>query len=583
MLRTIRAFLWMRWRVSRNAFKTRQRDSLEQISRALGALAPIFLLLMLVPTVLALALGGLFLGWKMGQAGTVMIWESAAFLGLRVGLAVGTLTVLIAPMVRSSRGTGSEMTRLLLLPIRRGTLHASEVIAALSDPWLAILFPALILFPIGIAIGGSIVGGVVSLAGSLLFVTILMLAVSLASFFIALIFRKRKRAERFTAVLIVALSMSGLLFGLTSEHWGNKIEEKKEAEPFGTEGAEDAAARNPGLMMSQHVDRRLPAVVRLLPSEAFTRVVEAGVEGRGAETVLQFVVLLSWTAVLYTGSRWVYSRLLDTPEGGGASGKMGAGYRARALPGVRPAVAAVAFATMRLALRTVRGKTSVYLNFVVSAMIYVLLMRQLTDVVLPTGLSFGLGIGFAGGFFTLISLQPIMANVFAIDANGLTLQLLSPLSTADILRGKVIGSALLVAISTALCFGIGLALDPNGSPILWLAGLVILVSMFLVFAPIALLLSAVFPKVADLSRIGKDGNPQPIAGFIAFLAVPLLLIPPGLLVAATLLVAKSALLTVSAALFWLGISLAIHLLSMRGLVKLFEQRRENILLVATGR
>jgi len=44
MLRTIRAFLWMRWRVSRNAFKSRQRDSLEQISRALGALAPFFLL-----------------------------------------------------------------------------------------------------------------------------------------------------------------------------------------------------------------------------------------------------------------------------------------------------------------------------------------------------------------------------------------------------------------------------------------------------------------------------------------------------------------------------------------------------------
>jgi hypothetical protein len=237
---------------------------------------------------------------------------------------------------------------------------------------------------------------------------------------------------------------------------------------------------------------------------------------------------------------------------------------------------------MRLALRTVRGKTAVYLNFVVTAMIYVLLMRQLTDVVLPTGLSFGLGIGFAGGFFTFISLQPILANVFAIDANGLTLQFLSPLSTTDILRGKVIGGALLMAISTTLCFGIGLVLDPSGSPILWLTALVILGSMFLLFAPIALLLSAVFPKAADLSRMGRDGNPQPIAGFVAFLAVPLLLIPPGLLAAATLLVAKSILLTASAALFWLGICLAIYMLSMRGLVKLFERRRENLLLVATG-
>jgi hypothetical protein len=107
--------------------------------------------------------------------------------------------------------------------------------------------------------------------------------------------------------------------------------------------------------------------------------------------------------------------------------------------------------------------------------------------------------------------------------------------------------------------------------------------MFLIFVPIAVLVSLVFHKAADLSRMGKDGNPQPIAGFIAFLAVPLLLIPPGLLAAATLLVAKSVLLTASAALFWFGISLVIYMVSMRGLVRLFERRRENLLLVATGR
>ena len=580
MLRTIRAFMWMRWRVSRNAFKTRQRDSLEQISRALGALAPIFMLLLLVPTVLFLALGSLFVGFKMGRAGTVLIWQSVAFVGIRLGLVVATIVVLIAPMVRSSRGTGSEMTRLLLLPIRRGLLHAAEVLGALSDPWLAVMFPALILFPIGIAIGGSLIGGAISLLGVVLFITIMMLAVSLASFFIALIFRKRKRAERFTAVLIVALSMSGLIFGFASESWENTIERGREANDSTTE---EAAEQDPGLLISQHVDRRIPAIAGLLPSEAFARIVDAGIDGRGAEVGLHFVVLLSWTATLYAASRWTYSRLLETPEAGDASGKIGAGYHTRSLPGVSPAVAAVALATMRLALRTVRGKTAVYLNFVLTAMIYVLLMRQLNDVALPTGLSFGLGIGFAGGFFTLISLQPIMANLFAIDSNGLTLQLLSPLSTADILRGKVIGSALLVAISTALCFGIGLVLNPSGSPILWFAALVILTSMFLIFAPIAVLVSVVFPKAADLSRMGKDGNPQPIAGFVAFLAVPLLLIPPGLLAAATLLVARSVLLTASAALFWLGISLAIYMVSMRGLVRLFERRRENLLLVATGR
>ena len=578
MLRTIRAFLWMRWRISRNAFKTRQRDSLEQISRALGALAPYFLLLMLVPTVLGLAVGGLFLGLKMGQAGTVMIYNSLAYMFVRIGLATAMIVVLIAPMVRSSRGAGSEMTRLLLLPIRRWMLHASEVIGALNDPWLGVLFPALILFGIGIAAGGSIVGGMISLTGAVLFIAIMMLAVSLASFSIALIFRKRKRAERFTAVLITVLSMSGLVFGLLGERWGEELERKKEAERFGIERVSED---NPGLFPSQDFDTKLPTVTRVLPSEVFMRMSEAGVAGRGAEAGFQFLVLLSWTGLLYAGSRWAYSRLLETPETG-SSGKMGAGLRTRSLPGVRPSVSAVALATMRLALRTVRGKTGVYLNFPIAAMIYILLLRNQTNFALPDGLGFGMSIGLLGGVFTLLSLQPILINIFAIDANGLTLQVLNPLSTAEILRGKMIGGGLLVSISAGLCFVVGFALDPSGSPILWLVAALTLISLFLVFAPLGLLLSAVLPKVADLSRMGKDGNPQPIAAFLATFAVPLLLVPPALLMAGTLLVAKSVLLTALAAAVWFGISLAICTLSMRGLVNLYERRRENLLLVATG-
>ncbi|NIM00238.1 MAG: hypothetical protein GTN89_04960, partial [Acidobacteria bacterium] len=579
-LRTIRAFLWMRWRVSRNAFRVRRRDSLEQISRALGALAPFFLLLMLVPTVVFLGAMGLFLGWKMGAAGTVLIWESVAFLGARVGLAVMTIVVLIAPMVRSARGTGSETTRLLLLPIRRTMLHGAEVIGALSDPWLGVIFPALVLFPLGLVIGGSVVGGLVALGGALLFITILMLAVSLASFLIALLFRKRKRAEMFTAVLIVVLSLSGLLFSLAGERWENRIEERREAR---SAGIEDAVERDPSLLASQHVDNKLPLAAAFVPSESFAHLVDAGIAGRGAEAGLHFVVLLSWTGLLYVASRSAYSRLLETPETGGASGKMGAGFHTRRLPGVRPAVAAVAFATMRLALRTVRGKTAVYLNFVITAMIYVILKGELAKTALPNGLSYGLGIGFAGGFFTLISLQPILANVFAVDSHGLTLQLLSPLSTADLLRGKIIGCALLVTISTALCFGIGFVLDPAGSPVLWFTSLMILASTFLLFIPLALLLSAVFPKVADLSRMGKDGNPQPIAGFVAFLAVPLLVFPPGAAAFFTLMVAKSTFLTAGIILAWLAICLGVYALTMRALVSLFERRRENLLLVATGR
>jgi len=568
MLRTIRAFVWMRWRVVMNAFKTRQRDSLEQIARALGALAPFFMVLVLIPTVVGLSLGAFFVGFRMGAAGSVLIFESWAYLAMRIVLGVATLVVLIAPMVRSSRGTGSETTRLLLLPIRRGMLHASEVIGALSDPWLGVLFPALILFPVGLMAGGSLIGGAFSLVGSLLFFSVVMLAVSLMSFAIGLIFRKRNRAEWVMVAVITLLSMSGLILSGFSEGWEEDLQNKKDEVQSGL------------LLSSQQFDNAIPAATRLLPSEIFMRLVAADIDGDWATAGLQFFLLSMWAGVLYAGSRWTHTRLLETPETGG-SGKTGAGLRIRSIPGVSADVSAVALATMRLALRTVRGKTGVYLNSVVIAMVYVLLLSEL-DLVLPHGIGYGMGIGLVGCIFSLLSLQPILANVFAIDANGLTLQMLGPLSTRALLRGKMVGGALLTAIATGLCFLAGLALDPSGSPVMWLAAILIAVSLYLTFGPLGLMLSAVFPKAADLSRLGKDGNPQPIAAFIGFFAVPLLIMPPALLMAVTLLVVQSVALTAAAAAVWFGLSVAICALSLRALEGLFERRRENLLLVATG-
>jgi len=582
MLRTVRAFTWMRWRVARNTFRSQKRDTLEQLSRVLATLAPFFLVLMLVPTVLVLSVGAWILGSQMGKAGSVLIHSSWPYLMIRAGLAIGTIVVLIAPMVRSSRGTGSETTRLLLLPIRRPLLHLSEVIGALSDPWLGVLVPPLLVFPIGLAMGGELFGGALALLGSVLFVSIVMLAVSLASFAIALVFRKRRRAEWFTIVLITGLSMSGFAFGLWGNHWGDDlVERKREARRA---EIERAAEKEPGRVPSEHFDSAIPAATRVMPSESYMRLVKAGVDGEGAQIALELLLLGSWTAVLYAGSRWSYSRLLETPEtGGGSSGKGAGEIKLRRVPGTNPVVSSVAMATMRLALRTVRGKTGVYLNCVVVGFMYFLLARGKTTFDLPDGLSLGMGIGILGGFFTLLSLQPILINIFAIDGSGLTLQALSPVPTRDLLLGKFIGGGLLALISTVLCFAAGIALDPSGSPLLWLAAAFLTASLFPVFAPIGMLLSLIFPKVADLSRMGKDGNPQPIAAFISTFTVPLLMVPPGLLTAGTLLVARSIPLTLAAAVLWFCISAGLGALTLRSLVGFYDRRRENLLLVAAGR
>ncbi len=49
------------------------------------------------------------------------------------------------------------------------------------------------------------------------------------------------------------------------------------------------------------------------------------------------------------------------------------------------------------------------------------------------------------------------------------------------------------------------------------------------------------------------------------------------------MIAKSGLLTLAGALVWLGVAMAIYIVGMRALCVLFERRRENLLLVATGR
>ena len=62
-----------------------------------------------------------------------------------------------------------------------------------------------------------------------------------------------------------------------------------------------------------------------------------------------------------------------------------------------------------------------------------------------------------------------------------------------------------------------------------------------------------------------------------------MLVPPGLLVAGSVLVMKSATLALLAAALWFVLSAVVCGMVLRSATPLFERRRENLLLVATGR
>ena len=71
MLRTFRAFAWLRWRMMVNAFdKTGARDRLERFSLALEQIGPIIMLLLLVPSAALLGGLGIFAGLSLARGET---------------------------------------------------------------------------------------------------------------------------------------------------------------------------------------------------------------------------------------------------------------------------------------------------------------------------------------------------------------------------------------------------------------------------------------------------------------------------------------------------------------------------------
>jgi hypothetical protein len=563
MLRTLRAFLWMRWRTGRNAFRgQRSNDSFEKISRALTALAPIFMIVMLIPTMLAALAVAAIAGYQL-VANPSSRWIHSLTIG-RFILGAMSVMLLVAPMIRSGRGTGSEMTRLMLLPIRRAQLHLGEVAGGLGDPWLAVLVPALIAFGGGMAAAGNVVAGVSTVLGALLFVVIMALAMSLGSFVIALVFRNRQRAEWFTIILITVLSISGLAVA------------QLDSIDLSSRGPSDARSLSSLVTNTPHA-------IEALPSELYISVARNSLDGETMVTAIQLIAMLLWVALLYLASRWTHSRLLETPEsGGGGHRSAGLVRLPRPIPGVSAPVAAIAWAQVRLALRSVRGKTGVFLNFVMVGLIYLVLVPKM-NLELPPHVSMGMGVAVAGSLFTMLSLQPIIINAFAVDGAGLTLQFLSPLTPRQIANGKFIAGAMLFTLSATLCFVAGLVLAPSGSPLLWIATLIIIIAGYLLFAPVAILLSILLPKVCDLSKMGKDGNPQPIASLAATFATPLSFAPSALIAVFAIYGESPSWVSLLLAALWLGVVSIITLVSMRAIPKLLLRRQENLLLVAGGR
>ncbi|HEX5476019.1 MAG TPA: hypothetical protein VFX12_15275 [Vicinamibacterales bacterium] len=532
MVRIFRAFAWLRWRVLVNSLeRTSARDRLERLSVATEKLAPLLTLILLVPSCVGVAV----LGFAAGYGRATGAWVLPAEL-LRYLLLLATAMAVFGPIVLPSH-EGDNAVRLLLLPISRGLLYTSQLTGNFVDPWVLLPLPIVVMVPAGLAAGGRVGTAAIALAAGILLVVLLAALTSLTASVIHLLLRNRRRGDMVMLLIVLVLPLVGLMPIMLHE------------------GARPAARTVPTVTLPR--PGTAPAwstsAARLAPSELYTRAMTPAARRRVPLGLLAWLSLI--TAGVIALGYAAFGRLLDMPASVGArrGGRLG-GVWGRTLPLIGPAASAVAFTQFRLALRTPRGR-SILAGPVLMFSVFSLMMYR--SGVMRLGrftLANGLGLATFGCFICLFAILPLAANQFAIDRAGFTRQMLAPISVGQLLAGKAVGNALVAATPAVCCYALAGLLFRGSQPALWAALPIALVATYLLMAPAAAALSALFPRAVDLNSIGHASNAHQAAALLALVAFIASAVPPALLTLLALSVLKRPAIAPLLLLGWCGVA-----------------------------
>jgi hypothetical protein len=498
MGRIFRAFLWMRWRVLVNSLElTGSRDMLERFSIAAGKLGPIMAMVLLVPSSIGLFVLGITAGFGTATGSMLLPLEVLRYLTFLV-LA---LTVL-GPIMLPTRDGGS-VTRLLLLPIPRTALYMAQVAGAVADPWIALLVPTVLGVAIGLAVGLSASGALVGLVAGTAFLLFVLGLASLASSIIHLLLRDRRRGDIVMLVLVLVLPILAIapqMFFNQQRAAGKRMTRA------------ERQARPPS-----RAERVVMRVIPFVPSEMYYRAAKNAPAAGNAAVPLAGLALAALG--VHLAGYAAYRRVLDMPASQGLrrAGSFG-GLWDRVIPGLSPAVSAIAFTQLRLALRSPRGRATIGSPLLMPVLLSGL-GYQLGGLPIPGFQGhYGLALAALGCFTAILGLMPISLNQFAIDKAGFTRVMLSPIGIGDLLLGKAVGNALIIAGPLVFCFVVPAIIQPGGSPALWLALALAVIATYALLTPASAALSAVFPKSVDLNSIGQGSNAHQGAALLGMLA-----------------------------------------------------------------
>lgn len=540
--------------------KTGARDTVERFSIAIEKLGPIMAAVLMIPSGLALAAGATASGFALARGDhQSLFFEAARYLLLAVPV-FGIVGPILLPAADRT-----NPVRLLLLPISRSTLYAAQTSSSFGDVWVLVMLPFVLFLPIGLLAGGAVAAALVALIAGALLVIIVVGISSVTTSLLHLVVRDRRRGELLALLFIVLIPALSMLPGLLA---GGR------QRPH----AEGRAAESETVEMPAWMTGAGERALHLYPSELYVTATRVAANGEVGSSVAFLLGLATTGVLIHALGMFAFAKVLNSPGSTGA--RRAVPMRAawgRTLPGLSSGASAVALAQLRLALRTPRGR-AILLSPVAMIVVFGIVMRRHSGGMDfgPWALNSGLSLAAFGSFICLMSILPIAMNQFAVDRAGLTLALLSPLTDSEYLAGKAVGNGLIAAGPAAVSVLLSLAAFPGGSLALWLAIPLALLATYFLVAPIAAILSALFPRVVDLNSIGRGSNAHGLAGLLGVLSFVGAAVP-GLLIhlIASKWLGRPTLVAVLL-LVWCAIAYGIGRLLFVPARQIFARRRENL-------
>lgn len=560
------AWAWLRWRTFMNAIERSERvDRVARFSRALEALGPIVVAVMMIPAALMAIVFGMATGY--GLAGGEM-WGVPLMHAMRIVLFGVILFTVMGPIVLPSGRGIASLPRLLLLPVPHRVLFAGELLGGLAEPWTLLGSLAIVMVAVGALVAGHVTLALVAALGGAALIMALLAIGALSGALLHVMMRDRKRGEwivvAFFTLIPLAAMAPAMIAGASADGAGWEEEFESRMEGMLETPANGALAAFPGELFMATVARTAGAT----PGNA----------------ALPIAGLALMTAAAVAGGWTLWKRTID--RGGISRGRSKEAHAGAGVPSsLRMMLTprrAVAFTFLQHVLRTARGRTTVLPSVIMTLVFAGFVGAQGGMMLGKIPLSDGFSIAVFGVLMAFLTMIQLWMNQFAIDKAGLTMLCLQPLTTREILGGKMAGAAALVAALAALPIIAGLAVGASRSFEYWMVLVIGSVAAFMVIAPLAAIISAVFPKHVDLASIGQKSNAHAAAGFIGMLAVMAAAAPAAATAVLGFRVMKSGYAAVGLTAAWLVIAAGLHWGLRKMAVRVFENRRESLMAVARG-